>query len=156
MHVTTQAKKMKSFTELIDKKRDLSHIIDKARWLNQVDTQIGKAITHLEPTLKTHCNVVKMTETDLTLAVDNNIWLTRLRYITPVLLNTLRQTTQFKHLEKIHWQIHLRAPTVQKTSKTAPKLSAQSSQTIKTLTESIQDPKLREALQRLASRTNVT
>jgi hypothetical protein len=135
----------------MDGKKDLSHIIDKARWLDQVNTQIAQVIAQLEPTLKAHCHVVKLTQSSLTLAVDNNIWLTRLRYITPTLLKQLTKTVTFQHLKKIHWQIHLRAPAAKANQSIPVKISAKSQQAIQTLAHAIEDPQLKAALRRLGT-----
>jgi len=66
----------------------LQHIVQKSQQLQVLNEKI---LNYLDEDVKTHCRVANMDNGVLTLATDSAAWSTRIRYIAPDLLSTLRK-----------------------------------------------------------------
>ena len=65
----------------------LQQIVQKTQQLQELNRKI---LNHLEEDVKAHCRVANLDNGVLTLSTDSAAWSTRIRYIVPELLNTLR------------------------------------------------------------------
>lgn len=103
----------------------------------------------IPPEIRLHCQAIQCTVTELTLAADSAAWVTRLRYLQPKLLSSLRNHAQFCHLSQILFKI-IPIQVLPAPLPAQPRtLSSENSRMLQTLAESISDLPLRQALLRL-------
>ena len=106
--------------------------------------------SQLQPAARTHCHVAKWREGQLTLVVTDGHWATRLRYQQKRLQRQLQTMDAFSSLTRILFK-------VQPVAGVAPAaghpmdISTRSAENIQATAEGITDPKLKAALERLAS-----
>lgn len=106
--------------------------------------------TQLQPAAREHCHVASWREGTLLLIVTDGHWATRLRYQQKRLQRQLQSFEVFHGLMRILFKVQ--PPTVQHGAKGhTMDLSVSAAQTIQETAEGISDPKLRAALERLAS-----
>lgn len=105
--------------------------------------------TQLQPAAREHCHVASWREGTLLLIVTDGHWATRLRYQQKRLQRQLQAFDVFSGLIRILFKVQ--PPTVQQGQWPYLDLSANAAQTIQETAEGISDPKLRAALERLAS-----
>ncbi|WP_017906023.1 DUF721 domain-containing protein [Pseudomonas asplenii] len=106
--------------------------------------------TQLQPAAREHCHVASWREGTLLLIVTDGHWATRLRYQQKRLQRQLQAFDVFSGLVRILFKVQ--PPTVQQNAAGHTlDLSANAAQTIQETAEGISDPKLRAALERLAS-----
>lgn len=80
----------------------LSGIFLKVEQLKQLQQQVEN---YLPEELKTHCHVANFREGVLVFAVENAAWTTKLRYMLPTLLGTLRKEAKLHQLISIDYYI---------------------------------------------------
>lgn len=129
---------------------DLAILITRTRQLKRL-TNLFRS--HLEQDLASHCYLSNVKEAELTVYVDSAAWATRLRFQVPQLLPILRRTNPiFSKLQAVRVKIltpdNLESNNSVKS--TGPTMSIDNSNAINSLSETIEDPELQIALQRLA------
>ncbi|TLX53197.1 DUF721 domain-containing protein [Stutzerimonas nosocomialis] len=108
--------------------------------------------SQLQPAAREHCRVATWQQDALLLIVTDGHWATRLRYQQRRLLRQLQAFEEFRTLTKIHFKVQ--PPDVQRRAAgRITTISACASENIKATAEGISDPRLRAALERLASHT---
>lgn len=107
--------------------------------------------SQLQPAAREHCRVASWREGCLLLIVTDGHWATRLRYQQRRLLRQLQAIEEFAGLERIHFKVQPPPPARHEPPRTTP-LSACAADNIHATAEGIRDPRLRAALERLASR----
>ncbi|MBA1276032.1 DciA family protein [Stutzerimonas azotifigens] len=108
--------------------------------------------SQLQPAAREHCRVATWQQGALLLIVTDGHWATRLRYQQRRLLRQLQAFEEFGTLTKIHFKVQ--PPDVQRRAAgRITTISAGASENIKATAEGISDPRLRAALERLASHT---
>lgn len=144
--------KPKAVTELLIEQD--SHPLAKAIHRGKKLQQLSRLIqTFLDPELAGHCHVLNLRGTSLLLATDATVWATRLRYQIPMLLQALQQHASLKELKDIQIRvIPSNRATPPKQTKRPLALSVDSAHCLQQCAETISDPALSQALQRLASR----
>lgn len=139
---------------LSDDGSPLQRLFHRARSYERVLRQVKQ---HLDHDLGEHCCAASIHEHTLVLHTTSAAWASRLRYISRQLLSTLQTEPDFTHLTHIDIKIKhpLQLPTlVNPQDKPAPPtpLSPHSVMLLEDAAAHTDDPKLREALQRLARR----
>ncbi len=106
--------------------------------------------TQLQPAAREHCHVASWREGTLLLIVTDGHWATRLRYQQKRLQRQLQAFDVFASLLRIQFKVQ--PPTVQQGAVGhTMDLSVNAAETIQATADGISDPKLRAALERLAS-----
>ena len=129
---------------------DLAILVTRTRQLRRWTTLFR---SRLDEELAPHCYLSNLDGPALTVYVHSAAWATRLRFQAPNLIPDLRATNPvFASLETIRVKVLApdKAATVSPTKSAGPAMSKDNAQGINTLSESIEDPELQQALQRLA------
>ena len=106
--------------------------------------------SQLQPAAREHCRVASWREGNLLLIVTDGHWATRLRYQQKRLQRQLMAFDEFANLTRIQFKVQ--PPTVQpSTAVHSHDLSVNAAESIQATAESIRDPGLRGALERLAA-----
>lgn len=108
--------------------------------------------SQLQPAARPHCRVASWREGCLLLIVTDGQWATHLRYQQKRLLRQLQNFREFANLAKILFKVQP-APAERHATGRNPTLSASAADTLRTAASGIEDPRLRAALERLASHT---
>jgi len=129
---------------------DLAILVTRTRQLRR---WTGLFRSQIDAELAPHCYLSSIDEAILTVYVDSAAWATRLRFQVPQLIPQLRTINPiFSKLEKI--LVKVLPPSYSATGKpsrqTGPTMSSENANGINSLSESIDDQPLQQALQRLA------
>lgn len=108
--------------------------------------------SQLQPAAREHCRLASWREGCLLLIVTDGHWATRLRYQERRLQRQLQLMDEFVGLQRILFKVQP-PQTQHQPAKQPMELSADAAESIQTTAEGISDPKLRAALERLASHT---
>lgn len=103
----------------------------------------------LDKDLASHCMLLNLRDDMVIMACDSTVWGTRLRYQIPTLLNALRQTPGLANLREIQISIRPNSETPLP-PKVRVAISTHAADCLKQCAESVSDPGLRRALERLA------
>ncbi|MDR8014879.1 DciA family protein [Ectopseudomonas guguanensis] len=108
--------------------------------------------SQLQPAAREHCHVASWRDGCLLLIVTDGHWATRLRYQQRRLQRQLQALEEFATLTKILFKVQPQGGQNRGTDR-AVHLSNSAAQSIQAAAEGISDPRLRAALERLASHT---
>ncbi|MGQ7959380.1 DUF721 domain-containing protein [Pseudomonas sp. SP16.1] len=108
--------------------------------------------SQLQPAAREHCHVASWRDGCLLLIVTDGHWATRLRYQQRRLLRQLQALEEFATLTKILFKVQPQGGPSRAADRTIH-LSERAAQSIQAGAEGIRDPRLRAALERLASHT---
>lgn len=111
--------------------------------------------SQLEPAARDHCKVASWRGGSLVLVITDGHWATRLRYQQKRLQRQLLSFEEFANLTKILFKVQPPNTPRRGTGRTL-KLSEEAAEGIRASAEDIADPRLRAALERLASHTGRT
>lgn len=106
--------------------------------------------SQLQPAAREHCHVASWREGCLLLIVTDGHWATRLRYQQRRLQRQLLTLEEFRGLTRILYKVQPPDPPRHQVGP-APELSRRAAENIQQTAQGISDPKLRAALERLAS-----
>jgi hypothetical protein len=125
-------------------------MLDRAQKLKRLE----QAILGLLPeNLAGHCKVVNLKNETLILATTSSAWATRLRFAGPELLKQLR--CQFPvNLKSLRIQVQPEVTEGSPAPRPKPKLSMHSGDLLVQTAKTIDDPDLKEALYRLATKAS--
>ncbi len=115
--------------------------------------QLSRLIQNLlEPELAGHCHLLNLRQGSLIMACDSTVWATRLRYQTPPLLQAMQQHAGLNDLGDIQIRVKpaVQAPPLQ--AKRRVTLSTEAANCVQQCAQSVNDPALSRALERLARR----
>nr|WP_300308802.1 DciA family protein [Halomonas sp.] len=126
---------------------ELGSLMHMARLLEKAQNHLRQHLTH---DLAEHLFVGGYRNGRLTLITDGAAWLTRLRYEQPRLLSLLHQLPEFAAVTGFQLKVRPVRPAKAPLRQTR-RLPAQAGKEIATCAEDTDDPKLKQALQRLAS-----
>ncbi|MBA1202451.1 DUF721 domain-containing protein [Pseudomonas capeferrum] len=132
--------------DLLRQNRPLKLLLNKAQRLAHLQRLLE---SQLQPAARAHCHVASWREGTLQLVVTDGHWATRLRYQQKRLQRQLQALEAFANLRRILFK-------VQPSLTPAPRpghvieLSSDAAESIRQSAEGITDPRLREALVRLA------
>ena len=136
------------------KKGEVEHLVTQTRELKQF-TRLLQA--ELDPSLAPHCHVAQLTSTQLTVVVDSPAWATRFRFqATPLLRQLAKKHQVFQSVTNVEVKIYP-ARLRRRTPTSIPRyISSDAAAVITDMANSIDDTGLKQALLRLASRSNKT
>lgn len=129
-------------------KGDVADLITRARQLARLNRQI-QAI--LDQPLTDHCQVARCEDNVLVLSSDSPVWAARLRYYIPTLLLQLKQNIPaLQGLKDIKIVVHPTAPPPAEAPQSERKISSKAAESISAMAQTVDNPGLRAALERLA------
>ena len=132
-----------------DASDELANLITRTRQINRLTHILRR---HLDDQLAKHCYVGNIQKPILTILVDSASWATRLRFVAPDLIGKLSEDNQaFKDIERIN--IKILTPSQEKADaaqKQGPQMNPDNARGIRSLAETIEDPDLQRALNKLA------
>jgi hypothetical protein len=137
---------------MLGKKGEVEHLVTQTRELKRL-TQLLQA--ELNPSLAPHCHVARLTPSHLTIVVDSPAWSTRLRFQSNSLLRQLsKKYSIFQGVNNIEIKVYPARLTRPAPQSMPRHISPAAAETITDMANSIDEPGLKEALLRLASRSN--
>lgn len=144
---------LKHTSSILNKQSGLRNIVQHAKYFVTLQKIVHQ---HLPEAAAEHCHLANYHQGRLVLIIDNAHWATRLRYQQNQLVSRLCQHVEFKNLQRIQLKIRPSSAFNDAIDKKKPRLeiSAQAGQAINNCAETIEDPKLRAALERLARNAN--
>ena len=136
----------KTADSILRQSQPLQALLGAARRLDHLQKLLEAA---LEPAAREHCKVASWRDGTLLLIVSNGHWATRLHYQQRRLLRLLQEQTAFNGLQRILFKVQ---PATGSSSAGARhvEVSAAAADSLRTAADGISDPRLREALERLA------
>ena len=139
---------MQSIDDVLQKEI-LTKLVQKAKYLNRLDQLLHHALDH---ELKQHCHCRDFQGGLLSIECETSAWTTRLRFHVPQLRVALKDRLEFHGLEEIKCFTRPKAAhlTVKAKSRKTQPLSEENSSMLAGIAESIENEKLRKALQKLA------
>ena len=129
---------------------DLAILVTRTRQLKRLTALFR---SHLDNELAPHCYLSTINDTELTVFVDSAAWATRVRFQVPQLIPILRTVSPvFAKLENIRIKVLTQNSEMASSvsQHIGPTMSKENANGINSLSESIDDPALQEALLRLA------
>lgn len=136
----------KTPANLLREHKPLQALFSAAQRLGKLQALVE---AQLEPAAREHCQVASWHDGCLLLLTSNGHWATRLHYQQRRLLRLLQEQTAFNGLQRILFKVQ---PVTGSSSAGARhvELSAAAADSLRTAADGISDPRLREALERLA------
>ena len=134
---------------LLREAKPLKALFGQAQRLTQLQRLVE---SQLQPAAREHCHVASWRDGCLLLIVTDGHWATRLRYQQRRLQRQLQALEEFATLTKILFKVQPQVGQNRGTDRTLY-LSNSAAQSIQETAEGISDPRLRAALERLASHT---
>jgi len=136
---------------------DLRSLFAKVRVLEDINRKVS---AYLDKNIVDYCQVANLLGNRLVILAANGSIATQLRFQITDLLRKFKQDAQLKHIHHIDAKVHpgfTRGPTQQSAppkGKKMPPLSAATAATIRDFAESLDDPKLKEVMKRIAQHTD--
>lgn len=137
---------------LLDDHPDLHAFYLKLKALDELNAHVSR---HLHPDVRAHCQAANLVDGRLILIAANGSIATQLRYQIPELLTQFKSDPALHHIKDIFCKVRpplarsQRKLTPPAASKMAP-LSPQTAKMVDAMADSIDDPKLREVMKRIA------
>lgn len=149
--------KPKKANAFLSRNRELPQVFAK---IKQLDILNRLMADHLEPNMRQYCRVAHLTGGRLTLVVANGSVATQLRFQTNDLIRRFANVPALRQVKEIHCKVH---PSIAQTARTAsrptarqqrqmPLLSTETAEIVKYIADSLEDPRLRAIMQRIASK----
>lgn len=132
---------------LLREAKPLKALFGEARRLDRLQQLVDSQI---QPAAREHCRVASFREGSLLLIITDGHWATRLRYQQRRLLRQLQALDAFEGLTRILFKVQPPDPPRHQVGP-APLLSSRAADNIQQTAQGIADPRLRAALERLAS-----
>jgi len=135
---------------LLGKKGEVAHLVTQGREFQRLTRLLQN---ELDPSLAPHCRIGGFAPPRLTIVVDSPAWSTRLRFQSPGLVRQLsNKYKEFQGVSNIEVKIYP-ARLKRRTPPTVPRqISPAAADGITRMANSIDNPNLKQALLRLASR----
>lgn len=130
--------------------RDLRTVFAKVSILQEINHKIS---SYLDPKIVQYCQVANITGDKLILIAANGSVATQIRFQTMDLLKKCKQHSELQHIQQIECKV--RPPEIRGNmllSNKAPLLSTQAACIIREMAETLEDPKLKEVMERIAGR----
>lgn len=131
---------------LLREEKPLRALFNEAQRIDQLQQLLA---SQLQPAAREHCHVASWREGRLLLIVTDGHWATRLRYQQARLLRQLKGFEAFAGLERIVFKVQP-SFTPSSAPMTEGRLSTTAAESLQATAETVSDPRLREALERLA------
>jgi len=128
----------------------LQQVMRKAKELQLLQKTI---LSTLEPSWQKDCDIANLRDGCLVLITTNATIATQITFKAPELLKQLRANTTLPLIKEIRCKVRpFNTPSPTKTSKNTALLSTETAHLIKKMAETIEDKKLQEVMQRIATR----
>ncbi|MCO7554826.1 DciA family protein [Metapseudomonas otitidis] len=137
---------------LLKEEKPLRALFDQAQRIDHLQRVLEG---QLQPAAREHCRVASWRDGCLLLIISDGHWATRLRYQQRRLQRQLQALEEFANLTKIIFKVQPSRSAGRNPSQGAA-LSAYAAESLQSTAEGISDPRLRAALERLASRARPT
>ncbi|MDV3440990.1 DciA family protein [Pseudomonas otitidis] len=137
---------------LLKEEKPLRALFDQAQRIDHLQRVLEG---QLQPAAREHCRVASWRDGCLLLIISDGHWATRLRYQQRRLQRQLQALEEFANLTKIIFKVQPSRSAGRNPSQGAA-LSAYAAESLQSTAEGISDPRLRAALERLASRARST
>lgn len=137
---------------LLKEEKPLRALFDQAQRIDHLQRVLEG---QLQPAAREHCRVASWRDGCLLLIISDGHWATRLRYQQRRLQRQLQALEEFANLTKIIFKVQPSKSAGRNPSQGAA-LSAYAAESLQSTAEGISDPRLRAALERLASRARPT
>ncbi|MGQ7815480.1 DUF721 domain-containing protein [Metapseudomonas furukawaii] len=136
----------RSPASLLREEKPLRALFTEAQRIDQLQQLLA---SQLQPAAREHCHVAAWRDGRLLLIVTDGHWATRLRYQQTRLLRQLKAFEAFFGLERIVFKVQPTTGTA-KAPVTEGRLSSTAAESLQATAETVSDPRLRAALERLA------
>ncbi|SFA63850.1 DciA family protein [Metapseudomonas otitidis] len=137
---------------LLKEEKPLRALFDQAQRIDHLQRVLEG---QLQPAAREHCRVASWRDGCLLLIISDGHWATRLRYQQRRLQRQLQALEEFANLTKIIFKVQP-SRSAGRTPSQGAALSAYAAESLQSTAEGISDPRLRAALERLASRARPT
>lgn len=137
---------------LLKEEKPLRALFDQAQRIDHLQRVLEG---QLQPAAREHCRVASWRDGCLLLIISDGHWTTRMRYQQRRLQRQLQALEEFANLTKIIFKVQPSRSAGRNPSQGAA-LSAYAAESLQSTAEGISDPRLRAALERLASRARPT
>lgn len=137
---------------LLKEEKPLRALFDQAQRIDHLQRVLEG---QLQPAAREHCRVASWRDGCLLLIISDGHWATRMRYQQRRLQRQLQALEEFANLTKIIFKVQPSRSAGRNPSQGAA-LSAYAAESLQSTAEGISDPRLRAALERLASRARPT
>jgi hypothetical protein len=136
---------------LTTSKGDLQSLLEHAHYLQALTRVLREAI---DPVLAEHITIANIRENTAIVAADTPAWLSKIRYMAPIILTILKQQSNLADLRKIQFKIQPPNETLAAEQASIEQrratLSSASSKVLESAASGIHDPELASALRRLS------
>lgn len=133
---------------------DLHTLLVKVKQLESLNRQLAQ---YLEPNIAPYCQVANRVGSRLVLVVANGSIATQLRFQTPDLIQKLSHDPLLEGIKEIQCKVRLTPTPPSRLShsptNTLALLSPETAKTIQEMAESLEDPQLKNIMQRIAEHT---
>ena len=137
---------------LLGKKGEVAQLVTQGQELQRLTRLLQK---ELDSSLAPHCRIGRLTPPCLTIVVDSPAWSSRLRFQSTGLLRQLnKKYKEFQSVSQIEIKIYPVRLSRREPVTTPRRLSPAAAKGITEMANSIEEPALRQALLRLASRAD--
>jgi hypothetical protein len=146
-----QSKKADSFLS----SNDLQRLLQKAKLLMAINEKLKE---YLVPEIFHYCQAANIQDGKLVILTANSSVATQIRLRTSTLLTQFRQDPLLQSVNEIQAKVRRDITSTTKSKKKYHQiklLSTETAQLVHDIAQSIEDPKLREVLERIASRTEI-
>lgn len=133
--------------------QDLQFIFAKIRKLNEINEKI---LAILDPAIKKYCQVANVAGNKLVLLTANSSIATQVRFQAPDILSKLQKIAALSHIKEIQTKVgmpqrqELRNLPKDKELRKVAQLSQETADLILEFAQSLDDPKLREVMEKIA------
>jgi hypothetical protein len=139
---------MKNVNGLLSGSDALRDLLQKAGALQRINQQVG---AYIGKPLNEHVFLANIRNDTAVVMADSAAWLTRVRYLAPQLLMFFQQEPSLKNLHVTKIEFKVRPPEQsQQTARPPLTISQHSAHFLSQTADTFSDPKLRDAIRRLA------
>jgi hypothetical protein len=129
--------------------QDLQFILAKVRKLGEINK---KVLAVIDPSISRFCQVANISGNKMIVLVKNSSAATQLRFLVPDVLKKLQQDAGLRHIKDIQIKMGVPDGRVEMGGSGVKKqvMSKETGEIVKGIADSLEDPKLREIMQRIA------
>jgi hypothetical protein len=134
----------------LENESGLHVLMHRLKEIEQLNANVNK---HLDAALKPYCKATSLANGKLTLVAANSSIASQIHFQSADLLRKFKQDAALKAVQTIQCKVQVQSPRLQHTHTKQQKVNLPSEQTallIQDIANSIEDPKLKQAMQQLA------
>ncbi|TAK75634.1 MAG: DUF721 domain-containing protein [Gammaproteobacteria bacterium] len=130
--------------------QELQFVLAKAKKLAELNQQIALL---LDPPLREYCQVANLERGRLVILAANGSIATQLHFRLPDLLKRCQQDPALQSIREIHCKVRLsQMPSTQPADEMMKPLSPDTAEAVKEIAQSLDDPRLKAIMEKIASR----